>query len=245
MINGQAAIVPNPLIGNRAAIWSIRQFQGRWIRWRHPTGGRWSGFQGAGTPFGHLHARKRGPVQVAKPFLERRRNVGHEAARISPWLHPELKKLGLPAICLETLLVCADCAAQRDNRQGRRAGHRASDAHRLVPPGLHQVGDCYRTKLLRPTGATSRPTSSTRKTPSALAEGVQDPPKQGRTRRFRAGGVRRRCGRSAAGRTDGCHPDGTRRAVETVLSAARSRSSGWSRRANHAGASWRPPASAR
>lgn len=37
-----------------------------------------------------------------KPFLARLRRVGHEAGALSPWLHPELLKLGLPAIYLET-----------------------------------------------------------------------------------------------------------------------------------------------
>jgi transposase len=30
------------------------------------------------------------------------RRVGHEAGALSPWLHPELLRLGLRAICLET-----------------------------------------------------------------------------------------------------------------------------------------------
>lgn len=37
-----------------------------------------------------------------KPYLGRLRRVGHEAGSLSPWLHPELLRLGLPAICLET-----------------------------------------------------------------------------------------------------------------------------------------------
>lgn len=44
---------------------------------------------------------------VLKPFLARLRRVGHEAGSLSPWLHPELLKLGLPAICLETQHVRA------------------------------------------------------------------------------------------------------------------------------------------
>ena len=51
---------------------------------------------------------------VLKPFLARLRRVGHEAGSLSPWLHPELKKLGLPAICLETQHVRAALSAQRN-----------------------------------------------------------------------------------------------------------------------------------
>ncbi len=36
-------------------------------------------------------------VQVLKPFLPKLRHVGHEAGSLSPWLHPELAALGLPA----------------------------------------------------------------------------------------------------------------------------------------------------
>jgi len=35
------------------------------------------------------------------------RRVGHEADALSPWLHPELLKLGLPAGCLEAQHVGA------------------------------------------------------------------------------------------------------------------------------------------
>jgi transposase len=35
-------------------------------------------------------------------LLGRLRRVGHEAGALSPWLHPELLNLGLPAVCLET-----------------------------------------------------------------------------------------------------------------------------------------------
>lgn len=34
-----------------------------------------------------------------KPYLSRLRRVGHEAGSLSPWLHPELLRLGLPAVC--------------------------------------------------------------------------------------------------------------------------------------------------
>jgi len=49
-----------------------------------------------------------------QPYLGRLRRVGHEAGSLSPWLHPELLKLGLSAICLETLHVRAALKAQRN-----------------------------------------------------------------------------------------------------------------------------------
>ncbi|BBB97199.1 MULTISPECIES: IS110 family transposase [Bradyrhizobium] len=49
-----------------------------------------------------------------KPYLARLRRLGHEAGALSPWLHPELVKLGLPAVCLETLHVRAALNAQRN-----------------------------------------------------------------------------------------------------------------------------------
>lgn len=58
---------------------------------------------------------------VLKPFIVRLRRVGHEAGSLSPWLHPELVKLGLPVICLEGILPAA-----RSRRENRRP-------HRTVP----------------------------------------------------------------------------------------------------------------
>src|SRR6202044_3820633 len=49
-----------------------------------------------------------------KPYLGRLRRLGHEAGAFSPWLHPELLRLGLPAICLETQHVRAALKAQRN-----------------------------------------------------------------------------------------------------------------------------------
>ena len=49
-----------------------------------------------------------------KPYLGRMRRVGHEAGALSPWLHPELLKLGLPMVCLETRHVQAALLAQRN-----------------------------------------------------------------------------------------------------------------------------------
>jgi transposase len=55
-----------------------------------------------------------------KPYLGRLRRVGHEAGTLSPWLHPELLKLGLPAICLETQHVRAAMSAQRNKTDKAR-----------------------------------------------------------------------------------------------------------------------------
>jgi transposase len=49
-----------------------------------------------------------------KTYLGRLRRVGHEAGALSPWLHPELVKIGLPAVCLETQHVRDALKAQRN-----------------------------------------------------------------------------------------------------------------------------------
>ena len=57
------------------------------------------------------------PADIAaalRPFTATLRRVGHEAGALSPWLHPELKALGLPAVCLEAHHVRAALAAQRN-----------------------------------------------------------------------------------------------------------------------------------
>ncbi len=54
------------------------------------------------------------PEAVLKPFVARLRRVSHEAGSLSPWRHPELKKLGLPVICLETQHVLPAMSAQRN-----------------------------------------------------------------------------------------------------------------------------------
>ena len=51
---------------------------------------------------------------VLAPFARTLRRVGHEAGSLSPWLHPGLKALGVPAVCLETRHVRATMAAQRN-----------------------------------------------------------------------------------------------------------------------------------
>ena len=57
------------------------------------------------------------PADIAAalgPFAATLRRVGHEAGSLSPWLHPELKALGLPVVCLEAHHVRAAMAAQRN-----------------------------------------------------------------------------------------------------------------------------------
>ena len=47
-------------------------------------------------------------------YAGRLRRVGHEAGSLSPWLHPGLRELGVPAVCLETRHVRAALSAQRN-----------------------------------------------------------------------------------------------------------------------------------
>ncbi|WP_414695703.1 IS110 family transposase [Phenylobacterium sp.] len=51
---------------------------------------------------------------VLAPFAATLRRAGHEAGALSPWLQPELRRVGLPAVCLETCHVRAALAAQRN-----------------------------------------------------------------------------------------------------------------------------------
>ena len=81
---------------------------------------------------------------VLKPFVARLRRVGHEAGSLSPWLHPELLKLGLPVICLETQHVRAAMSAQRNSSVRVAGGTRrlraaipASDPNRGRVPTEH------------------------------------------------------------------------------------------------------------
>jgi transposase len=47
------------------------------------------------------------PTQLLK-------RAGHEAGSLSPWLHPELKALGVPVVCLEPRQARAAMSAQRN-----------------------------------------------------------------------------------------------------------------------------------
>jgi transposase len=53
-------------------------------------------------------------MEALRNFLPKFRRVGHEAGSLSPWLHPELVKRGLPAVCTETQHVRATISAQRN-----------------------------------------------------------------------------------------------------------------------------------
>lgn len=86
---------------------------------------------------------------VLKPFVARLRRVGHEAGSLSPWLHPELLKLGLPVICLETQHVRAAMSAQRNKTDEKDA---LGIAH-IMRTGWFRAAhvkteSCYRMRLL-------------------------------------------------------------------------------------------------
>lgn len=86
---------------------------------------------------------------VLKPFVGRLRRVGHEAGALSPWLHPELQRLGLPAICLETKHVRAAMSAQRNKTDEKDA---LGLAHIMRTGWFRQAHvnteGCYRMRLL-------------------------------------------------------------------------------------------------
>jgi transposase len=84
-----------------------------------------------------------------KPYLGRLRRVGHEAGSWSPWLHPELEKLGLPVVCLETQHVRAALKAQRNKTDKTDA---LGLAHLMRTGWFRQAHikseACYRLRLL-------------------------------------------------------------------------------------------------
>jgi len=88
-------------------------------------------------------------VEALRPFLPRLRRVGHEAGSLSPWLQPELKSRGLPAICLETYHVRAAMAAQRNKTDAADA---LGLAHIMRTGWFRQAHikteACYRMRLL-------------------------------------------------------------------------------------------------
>lgn len=89
-------------------------------------------------------------IKVAlKPYLGRLRRIGHEAGALSPWLHPELVKLGLPAVCLETHHVRAAMSAQRNKTDAADA---LGIAHIMRTGWFRQAHikseACYRLRLL-------------------------------------------------------------------------------------------------
>jgi transposase len=52
--------------------------------------------------------------KVLKPYAAKLRRVGHEAGSLSPWLQVELKRRGVPAICLEAWHARAALSAMRN-----------------------------------------------------------------------------------------------------------------------------------
>lgn len=88
-------------------------------------------------------------MTALKPFLPRLRRVGHEAGSLSPWLHPELKALGIPAVCLETRHVRAAMSAQRNKTDAADA---LGIAHIMRTGWFRQAHikteACYRMRLL-------------------------------------------------------------------------------------------------
>jgi transposase len=84
-----------------------------------------------------------------KPYLGRLRRVGHEAGALSPWLHPQLLRVGLPAVCLETQHVRAALKAQRNKTDKTDA---LGLAHIMRTGWFRQAhiksADCYRLRLL-------------------------------------------------------------------------------------------------
>ncbi|WP_292374448.1 IS110 family transposase [Mesorhizobium sp.] len=154
---------------------------------------------------------------VLKPFLPRLRRVGHEAGSLSPWLHPELKKLGLPAVCLETQHVRAAMSAQRNKTDKADA---LGIAHIMRTGWFRQAHiksqSCHRTKLLL-THRRNLAKFLDLENHTSFAEGVRYPPGQGGARGLRAGGAHRGGGRSTVVRVDGRHAVGARRAVEAVF----------------------------
>lgn len=84
-----------------------------------------------------------------KPYLSRLRRVGHEAGSLLPWLHPELLRLGLPALCLETQHVRAALKAQRNKTDRADA---LGLAHLMRTGWFRQAHikseACYRLRLL-------------------------------------------------------------------------------------------------
>jgi transposase len=82
-----------------------------------------------------------------KNHVPRLRRLGHEAESLSPWLQVELKRRGLPAICLEAWNVRAALSAMRNKTD--KAGARGI-AHIVRTGWLREVKseDSYRLRLL-------------------------------------------------------------------------------------------------
>jgi transposase len=166
-------------------------------------------------------------IKVAlKPYLGRLRRAGHEAGSLSPWLHPELLRLGLPAVCLETHHVRAALKAQRNKTDKADA---LGIAH-IMRTGWYRQAHikteaCYRLRLL----LTHRRNLKRKFLDlenairhSLKAFGIRHPAQRHRSRRLCAGRARGGRIRCADHRADGCDAERPRGAVEGVLPAARS-----------------------
>lgn len=92
------------------------------------------------------------PASIAAalvPYRKQLRRVGHEAGALSPWLHPGLKEMGLPVVCLETRHVRAAMSAQRNKTDAADA---LGIAH-IMRTGWFRAAHikteaCYRVRLL-------------------------------------------------------------------------------------------------
>lgn len=88
-------------------------------------------------------------AQALAPFASRLRRAGHEAGALSPWLHPELRREGVPAVCLETRHVRAAMSAQRNKTDAKDA---LGIAHIMRTGWFRQAHikteSCYRVRLL-------------------------------------------------------------------------------------------------
>lgn len=82
-------------------------------------------------------------------YAGRLRRVGHEAGSLSPWLHPQMTALGVPAVCLETRHVRAALSAQRNKTDAADA---LGIAHIMRTGWFRQAHikteGCYRIRLL-------------------------------------------------------------------------------------------------
>lgn len=83
------------------------------------------------------------------PYRKQLRRVGHEAGALSPWLHPGLKEMGLPVVCLETRHVRAAMSAQRNKTDAADA---LGIAH-IMRTGWFRAAHikteaCYRVRLV-------------------------------------------------------------------------------------------------
>ena len=151
--------------------------------------------------------------RALRKHLPRLRRVGHEAGSLSPWLQPELTRLGLPAVCLEARHTRAALAAQRNKTD--RADARGI-AHIMRTGWFRQVHvksrDSYRLRLLL-----NQRSNLKRKflDIGVRIQGRPGEPRPIRNARARAGGRR-----SADRRVDRLHAAGARCVVAGISTAA-------------------------